>query len=270
VFRSIGGGTNPTLEDQTVQNGQKAVGTPTDSGTIFVDLQISFNQAMDTTRSAITVTAAASSNADTFWLPGDKTWVFNSTLQSFTDYTVRGIGFNADNEPASGTPVSFSFRTLGIVSVTSISPSLDAAEPNQNAPVVVTFSHVVIAKSVSAAFKLFHVAGENGTELAVTMSTQDNTTFTFVHADAFTIGNAYLILIDGATVEDADGTKMALPVMSGFSVVAATTPAPTSSGGLSGGAIAGIVIGVIAGVAILGGVVYYCRRKKKRDYDELK
>jgi hypothetical protein len=42
-------------------------------------------------------------------------------------------------------------------------------------------------------------------------------------------------------------------------------PPPTPSSGLSGGAIAGIVIGALAGLALLGGLLYWCTRKNKKD-----
>jgi len=263
TFRSVGDGKPPTPVYQSVPAGATKV--PMDS-----EITITFNQAMDTTKTQLAVTAAAptAESGNVYWLPGDKTWVYNNTgLSGFTVYTVKGAAFNADDDAP--TNVDFTFRTVGVVSVTSITPSNDGATSDVNAPIVVTFSHPVMAESVPHAFQLFSREGENQT-VAVHPPTQtDNQTYTFTHEAAFTTGSAYAVLVLPFLVRDQDGTVMQEPFVSGFSVVVAGTPAP-SSGGLSGGAIAGIVIGVIAGVAILGGVVYYCRKKRRNDYDALK
>jgi hypothetical protein len=61
-------------------------------------------------------------------------------------------------------------------------------------------------------------------------------------------------------------TLKALPANSAGSSPSSSDPAETNdSSAISGGAIAGIVVGAIAGLAIVGGLVWFCMRRRKQN-----
>jgi hypothetical protein len=239
-------------------------------------VSLTFSQAMATDVASTDIALLAHGNpvaGNGVWLPGSKTWEFTATggLEGFTNYTIRAVGRNVHGTPMADT-FAFGFRTVGVIAVTSVLPANNTNSDSLTGPVVVAFSHPVVADSVTTRFGLYR---KNHTQrINVTASTTDSTEFSFHPVEALAMDEQYVIYVD-QNVTDADDTLMEAPFVSYFGTAPAPAPIPSppeeGSSGLGGGAIAGIIIGVVGGLAIVGGLVWYFkfRKSKAKDYDAL-